>query len=65
MANLVVTMYVVIATGNHFVADVVAGELLAYSAYRAASWWSLNQERWNILLGFSGGSFRKRASVSL
>lgn len=55
VANLVVTMYVVLATGNHFVVDVVAGELLAYSACRASSWISL---RFGL-----GGSLEGRARV--
>ena len=42
IGNLIVTMVVVLTTGNHFVADVVAGELLAYTACRAASWFEVS-----------------------
>jgi hypothetical protein len=39
VGNLVATAVVVVVTGNHYVLDVVAGELLAYSACLASDYW--------------------------
>lgn len=39
LANLGLTMFVVLATGNHYVLDVVAGEALAFAAMWCADRW--------------------------
>lgn len=47
--NLVLTVWVVIATGNHYVFDVIAGEALAYGAVWLADRWERSPVRDRVL----------------
>ncbi len=49
--HLALTVWVVLSTGNHYVLDVVAGELLAYSACRFSTWFERKRHPVSVRVG--------------